>query len=109
MLGEFEYLILSSGAALGDTAYGASVRDAIQRSTGRAVSIGALYVTLDRLEAKGLISTYMGEATNQRGGRAKRMIRVTPLGIRAATDFYNAVVRASRGVSWATPRTEDPV
>lgn len=102
MLGEFEYLVLSSGAALGDAAYGASVRDAIQQTTGRTVSIGALYVTLDRLEAKGLIATHMGEATSQRGGRAKRMIRVTPAGEAAAGEFYRTIQRISQGAAWAT-------
>jgi hypothetical protein len=46
----------------------------------------------------------MGEATAQRGGRAKRMIRVTPKGVRAAKDFYDAVAKVSRRASWATHR-----
>ena len=104
MLGEFEYLMLSATARLGEQAYGAAIRQEIDNSTGRRCSLGALYTTLNRLEAKGLIKTWMGGATPQRGGRPKRMVRVTAKGLRAATDFYNTVVRASRGVAWETNR-----
>jgi PadR family transcriptional regulator PadR len=100
MLGEFEYLLLTAAARLGDEAYGAAIGEAIEAATGRRCSIGALYTTLDRLEAKGLLKTWMGEATPQRGGRAKRMVRVTNKGVQASTAFYNAVTRVSRGVSW---------
>ena len=105
MLGEFEYLLLSVTARLGDEAYGAAIRAALEQATGRRCSVGALYTTLDRLEAKGLVQTWMGEATPQRGGRAKRMVRVTARGARQAAQFYRAVVRASRGVSWETTRS----
>ena len=101
MLGEFEYLLLSAAARLGGEAYGAAIRQEIEEATGRRCSIGALYTTLDRLEAKGLVETWMGDPTPQRGGRPKRMVRVTGKGVREAAAFYNAVRRASRGVSWA--------
>jgi PadR family transcriptional regulator PadR len=104
MLGEFEYLLLAAAARLGDEAYGAAIRQDIETATGRRCSIGALYTTLDRLEAKGLLSTWMGDATPQRGGRAKRMVRVTAEGIRAATAFYKGVTGVSRGVSWEMNR-----
>jgi PadR family transcriptional regulator, regulatory protein PadR len=100
MLGEFEYLMLSATARLGDHAYGAAIRQEIANSTGCRCSLGALYTTLDRLEGKGLVQTWMGEATPQRGGRRKRMVRVTAKGVRAAAAFYEIVARASRGVSW---------
>src|SRR5438128_6549339 len=100
MLGEFEYLLLTAAVRLGEDAYGAAIRQEIEVTTERRCSIGALYTTLDRLEAKGLLKTWMGEATPQRGGRAKRMIRLTPKGVRAAKDFYAAVTRVSRGASW---------
>lgn len=105
MLGEFEYLLITVAAALEDRAYGAAIREEIESTTGRKCSIGALYTTLDRLEAKGLVQTWMGEATAQRGGRAKRMVRVTPQGVREAKSFYDAVLKVSRGASWATNRT----
>jgi PadR family transcriptional regulator PadR len=102
MLGEFEYLLISAAASLGDNAYGAAIRHEIASTTGRDCSIGALYTTIDRLENKGLLKTWMGEATPQRGGRAKRMVRVTPKGVQAAKDFYDAVTRVSRGAAWVT-------
>lgn len=104
MLGEFEYLLIAAAVRLGDDAYGASIRQEIERATGRRCSIGALYTTLDRLEAKGFLKTWMGDATPQRGGRAKRMVRVTAKGVRAATAFYDAIARVSRGASWAPKR-----
>src|SRR5579863_5944781 len=104
MLGEFEYLLITAAAGLGDNAYGAAIREEIEATTGRRCSIGALYTTLDRLETKGLLKTWMGDATPRRGGRAKRMVRVTAKGILAATAFYDAVTRVSRGVTWEANR-----
>jgi DNA-binding PadR family transcriptional regulator len=101
MLGEFEYLLLSAAARLRDEAYGAAIRQEIEAATGSRCSIGALYTTLDRLEAKGFVTTWMGDPTPQRGGRPKRMVRVTAKGVQEATAFYNAVTAASRGVVWA--------
>ena len=103
MLGEFEYLMLTAAARLGDEAYGAAIRQAIEDATGAPCSIGALYTTLDRLEQKGLIKTWMGDPTPERGGRPKRMVRVTAKGVDAASSFYEAVRRVSRGVAWAKP------
>jgi PadR family transcriptional regulator, regulatory protein PadR len=106
MLGEFEYLVVAAAVRLGDDAYGAAIRQEIEDTTKRRCSTGSLYTTLDRLESKGLIKTWMGDATPQRGGRARRMIRVTPQGVRAAAAFYEAVMHVSRGVSWNTPHTK---
>jgi PadR family transcriptional regulator PadR len=100
MLGEFEYLLLSAASRLGEDAYGAAIRGEIEHATGHRCSVGALYTTLDRLEAKGLVETWMGDATPERGGRPKRRVRVTAKGIRSASAFYKTVVSASRGVSW---------
>jgi PadR family transcriptional regulator PadR len=104
MLGEFEYLLITAAARLGEDAYGAAIRQEIEGATKRRCSIGALYTTLDRLEAKGFLKTWMGDPTPQRGGRPKRMVRVTAKGIQAATAFYEAVTRVSLGVSWETNR-----
>ena len=103
-LGKFEYLMLTAVARLGDTAYGVAIRQEIEAATGRPCSLGALYTTIDRLESKGLIRTSMGEPTPQRGGRPKRMVRITSKGEQAASAFYDAVMRASRGVAWASTR-----
>src|SRR5579863_3658126 len=104
MLGEFEYLLITAAAGLGDNAYGAAIREEIEATTGRRCSIGALYTTIERLEAKGLLKTWMGDATPQRGGRAKRMVRVTPKGSHAAKEFYEAITKISIGAAWAAHR-----
>jgi PadR family transcriptional regulator, regulatory protein PadR len=104
MIGEFEYLLLTAAARLGEEAYGAAIRREVEEATMRRCSIGALYTTIDRLEAKGLLQTWMGDATPQRGGRPKRLVRVTAEGVQEATAFYNAIMRASRGVSWEASR-----
>jgi len=105
MLGEFEYLILAAAVQLGEEAYGAAIRKEIEDATKRSCSIGALYTTLDRLETKGLIKTAMSDPTPQRGGRPKRMVRVTAKGVDAASEFYASVKRVSRGISWEVNRT----
>jgi PadR family transcriptional regulator, regulatory protein PadR len=100
MIGEFEYLVLTAAIHLDEDAYGAAIRREIEAATERRCSIGALYTTLDRLETKGFVKTWMGDSTPQRGGRAKRMVRVTAKGSRAASAFYLAIMRVSRNVSW---------
>jgi PadR family transcriptional regulator len=105
MLGEFEYLILAATVRLGDNAYGAAIVKEIESAARRKCSIGGLYTTLDRLEAKGMIKTWMGNPTPERGGRSKRMVRVLAKGIEAATAFYEAVSTVSRGTSWQTGQT----
>ena len=106
-LGEFEYLLITAAATLGENAYGAAIREAITQATSRNCSIGALYTTLDRLEAKGLVRTWMAEGTPERGGRSRRMVRVTAAGKAAAGEFYDAIIRISNRAPWATPHTED--
>ena len=104
MIGEFEYLILTSAARLGSDSYGASIRREIEEATGRRCSIGALYTTLDRLEAKGFVKTWMGEPTPERGGRSKRLVEVTATGVKEASRFFTAITRISKGASWTTNR-----
>src|SRR6201987_1810151 len=105
MLGEFEYLLITAASRLGDNSYGAAIREEIETTTKRKCSIGALYTTIERLEGKGLITTWMGEATAERGGRAKRMVRVTSKGPRGAKESYDTVMRVSSGASWAVSRS----
>jgi len=101
MIGEFEYLILAATLRLAEEAYGASIRREIEEATGAPCSIGALYTTLDRLEAKGLVKTWMGEPTAERGGRAKRMARVTPAGRKAASAFFRTITRITGDIVWS--------
>jgi PadR family transcriptional regulator, regulatory protein PadR len=104
MLGEFEYALITTAAGLGEKAYGVAIRDEMEAAIQRKCSLGALYTTMGRLEAKGLLKTWVGEATPQRGGRGKRMVRVTPQGMREAKEFYDSVMRISRGASWVETR-----
>ncbi len=93
-LGDFEEVILLAIASLGEGAYGVPIRARIEEA-GRRTSVGALYVTFDRLEAKGLIESWEGESTPQRGGRAKKYFRVTGAGQDAlrATEATRAKLR----------------
>lgn len=79
-LGEFEQIVLLAILRLDHEAYGVSIRAEIAARTGRETSPGALYTTLDRMEEKGLVRSWMGDATPQRGGRSKRYFAVTRLG-----------------------------
>jgi len=85
-LGEFEELILIAVLVLGDTAYGVSIRDLLEQETGRVVSFGAIYTTLERLQNKKFVSSKQGESTPQRGGRAKRYFKIEALGEVALTE-----------------------
>lgn len=76
-VGEFEQMVLLSIMRLRDCAYGLAIREELEGVASRSPSSGSLYTTLDRLERKGLIESYAGEATRARGGRARRYVRVT--------------------------------
>lgn len=82
-LGEFEVVVLMAVLHRAGDAFGTSVCESIAARTGRTVSRGAVYVTLDRLEDKGLLASRLDDATPSRGGRRKRLFRVTPAGLRA--------------------------
>jgi DNA-binding PadR family transcriptional regulator len=100
-LGEFEHLILLALLRLGADAYGVGIRQEIEDRTGRPVTTGAVYVTLDRLEGKGLVESWTGEATAERGGKAKRYFRATPAGLEALRESRQALERMAEGVSLA--------
>jgi PadR family transcriptional regulator PadR len=91
-LGEFEQLVLLAILRLGTNAYGMTIRREIEERAGRPTSIGALYLTLERLEQKSFIRSDLGEATPERGGRAKRFFTVNPSG-REMLDKSLAAVR----------------
>jgi len=97
-LGSFEHLVLAAVAHLGDEGYGVSIRREIERRTGRSVAIGAVYATLDRLEGKGYVSSWEGEATPRRGGRAKRHFRLQPAGARALRASQRMLERMWEGL-----------
>ena len=83
LLGAFEEVVLLAVARGGGHAYGMTVRREIEERTGREVTIGAVYSTLDRLETKGYLSSRLGGSDEARSGRARRHFQVTPEGVEA--------------------------
>ena len=98
-LGEFEHIVLLSVLRLGDGAHGAMIRTEIEEVTQQSVAIGALHVTLERLERKALISSWMGEPTAQRGGKAKRQFKIAPAGVEALKQARAMLERLHAGLS----------
>jgi PadR family transcriptional regulator PadR len=80
-LGEFEEIVLTMVAAMGEDAYGAAIAGDIQTRLGREVNLSAVHVTLYRLEDKGYIKSSLGGATRERGGRRKRIFTITSAGM----------------------------
>lgn len=97
-LGEFEQLVLLAILRLGENAYGVTIRNEITQCTGREPAPGALYTALDRMERKGLVQTRLGDPTPQRGGRAKRYIKVTKRGRAAVVSVQGSYQRLLQGL-----------
>lgn len=83
ILGPFEQAVLQAVIRQSGDGYGVTIRREVTEITGREIAIGAIYTTLARMETKGLVSSRVGEATPERGGRAKRYFRVEASGVRA--------------------------
>ena len=101
-LAEFELYVMLAIAQKGDQAYGAVVREEIEARTGRPVSIGALYATLARLEAKGLITLRTARQVVGQRGRARRYCRLTPQGAGALRHSTTMLGRMMRGLKLAS-------
>ncbi|HZU26427.1 MAG TPA: helix-turn-helix transcriptional regulator [Bryobacteraceae bacterium] len=99
--GEFEQIVMLAVLRLGDKAYGVPIRREIEKRAGRAVTVGALYSTLDRLEAKGYLSSWFADPVPERGGRSRRYFRVEPAGIEALTSARQMFDRMWKGVRLA--------
>ena len=97
-LGDFEQLVLLGVMRLGETAYGAAIRHEIHTRSGRDVSINAVYTTLDRLERKGLLRSWTGEPTSQRGGRRRKFYALEPAGVAALRHAYHTFVSMAGGL-----------
>lgn len=93
VLGEFEQLVLLAVIRLDSTGYAVTVRREIEERTGRRVSRGAVYMTLERLEDKGLLSSRLTEPTPERGGRSKRVYAVTPAAVSALRESRRGLLR----------------
>lgn len=96
-LGEFEVVVIMAVLHLGQDANGSAVRNEIERRLGRSVSRGSVYVTLDRLEEKALLSSRLMDAPTVRGG-ARRLFRVTAAGVKAVKHALATVSRMHRGL-----------
>jgi DNA-binding PadR family transcriptional regulator len=97
-LGEFEHIVILALLRLEDQAYGVTVRQEIEFRTKREVSIGAVYATLGRLEAKGYVKSHYGDPTPERGGRSKRFFRVTARGVAAVNRTHRALQSMTEGL-----------
>ncbi len=92
-LGEFELMILLAIIRLGEEAYGVPISRELEAHRGREVSVGSVYAALERLEAKGLVSSSLGDPTPERGGKAKRYFQVTRAGLRQAHETRRVLSR----------------
>jgi DNA-binding PadR family transcriptional regulator len=97
-IGEFEHVVLLAILRLGEDAYAVSVLDEIERCTGRSISRGSIYITLDRLETKGFLKSRLADPTPERGGRAKRYYALRPLALKSLRASRRALVALWRGV-----------
>lgn len=97
-LGMLEQAVMMVILGLGDGAYGVPIREELSRRTQRDHSFGAVYTTLDRLEAKGLVNSRWGEPTAERGGKAKRYFEVTNEGRAALQRAVEARLELERGL-----------
>src|SRR5678816_1173654 len=100
VLGDFEQLVLLGvlRLELQDTAYGAAIRQEIHARSGRDVSINAVYTTLDRLEAKGFLKSWVGDPTPVRGGRRRKFYALRPAGTAALRQAYRVFTAMADGL-----------
>jgi PadR family transcriptional regulator len=97
-LGEFELIVMLAIVRLGEEAYGVPIRLDIEQRTGRTLTVGALYRTLDRLEDKGYVTSAFSDPTPERGGRSKRYFKVKPLGLRSLRASREALAAMWEGL-----------
>jgi len=97
-LGAFEQLLLLALVRLGDDTYGVPIREEIEGRTGRLVSPGAIYTALDRLETRGLVRSRLGDASAERGGKRKRLYRLTARGAGAIAQAHSTMAQMAQGL-----------
>src|SRR2546429_7745736 len=98
VLGNFELMVLLAVLRVGEDAYGVPIAEELEDKSGRDILLGSVYAALDRLEAKGLVGSSMGESAPERGGRAKRYFQVTAQGLREIRDMRRTLVKLWRGL-----------
>jgi PadR family transcriptional regulator, regulatory protein PadR len=97
-LGRFEHFVLLAVMRLGQDAYGMTIRRELAEHTGREVAVGAIYTALARLERRGLVQSWLGEPTAERGGKAKRHYRVLAAGRKALVKADAALTGLAGGL-----------
>jgi PadR family transcriptional regulator PadR len=103
--GEFELLVMLAVRRLADEAYGVTIREELERKTSRTLSLGAVYKTLGRLEAKGRLRARTAPPTGERGGRRKKLYRLAPAGLEAVRSALADLRRLTDGLE---PELEAP-
>ena len=103
LLGEVELLVLLAVLRLGEDAYAVPIRQLIQEDAGVTLSRGTIYVTLERLERKGYLTSWFSEPQAVRGGKARRFFRLKPPGLASLKSARNAVDRLAEGTLLARP------
>ena len=98
-LGELEHLILLAVLRLDGTGYAVNIREELDVQAGRSISLGAIYVTLERLERKGLIRSWLADPTPERGGKAKRYYAIEPRAVKMLSDTRVALMNLWRGLN----------
>ncbi len=104
-LGNFELMVMLTVLRLGDDAYGVPIGRELEDTTGREILLGSVYAALERLEAKQLVASRLGEATAERGGRAKKYFRVTAKGVREVRAAQRTLVKLWKGLPQLEGRT----
>lgn len=99
MLTDLEFLVLLAVLQVGDQAYGLAIQEALEEGADRKISVGSIYNTLMRMEERGEVASALGEPSPTRGGRAKRLYRVTPEGVEALRRTREAMDRMWKGAA----------
>jgi DNA-binding PadR family transcriptional regulator len=97
-LGHFEQLVLSAVTSLRGNAYGVTIHAKVSELAGRSVNLGSIYVTLDRLQDKRLVTSWFGAPTPERGGKPKRYYRLEEAGVLAVRQYAETARRMSETV-----------
>ncbi|HTV81924.1 MAG TPA: PadR family transcriptional regulator [Acidobacteriaceae bacterium] len=97
-LGELELMILLTVIHLGDDAYGVPISRELEQQRGREVAVGSVYASLERMEAKGLVTSSLGDPTQERGGKARRYFRITEAGLRQVAATRTVLEKMWRGL-----------
>lgn len=106
-LSELEQLIMLALLQMGGEGHGAGIRATLRTRIARSVTPGAIYPALDRLEARGLLRSRLGDPTPERGGRAKRHFKVTSAGLREARRAWHQTATLASGLSILKTRRDD--